>query len=114
VRPITTFLRAEGRVARHDYELFMLCEPKRGWRHACITDQRTMPDFARQMKWLVDCAFPEAARVVMDNLNTHKAASLYETVAPEKARRNPAQTGVSLYAEACQLVAHGGNRVERL
>jgi len=87
----------KGCVARHDYEykregvrnLFMLCEPKRGWRHACVTDQRTMPDFARQMKWLVDSAFPAAARVrvVMNNLNTHKAASLYETFAPEEARR---------------------------
>jgi hypothetical protein len=85
-----------GRHARHDYEykregvrnLFLFCEPKRGWRNLEVTDQRTMPDFARQMKWLVDCAFPEAARVrvVMDNLNTHKLASLYETFAPEEAR----------------------------
>ncbi|MBA3804975.1 MAG: transposase [Acidobacteria bacterium] len=54
-----------------------------------MTEQRTMLDFAEQMKWLVDAAFPEAARVrvVMDNLNTHKAASLYERFAPEEARR---------------------------
>ncbi|GAC1446672.1 MAG: hypothetical protein NVSMB56_07580 [Pyrinomonadaceae bacterium] len=41
------------------------------------------------MKWLVDVGFPEAdrVRVVLDNLNTHKAASLYETFAPEEARR---------------------------
>jgi hypothetical protein len=87
----------KGGIARHDYEyqregvrnLFLCCEPKRGWRHVEVTDQRTMPDFARQMKWLVDSAFPEAARVrvVMDNLNTHKVASLYETFAPEEARR---------------------------
>ena len=48
-----------------------------------------MIDFAHQMRWLVDEAYPEAEviRVVLDNLNTHKAASLYEAVAPEEARR---------------------------
>jgi hypothetical protein len=86
-----------GVVERFDYEyqrngvrnLFMFCQPKRGFRHVEVTEQRTMPDFARQMKWLVDEAFPEAerVRVVMDNLNTHKPASLYETFAPEEARR---------------------------
>ncbi len=86
-----------GRVARVDYEyerngtcnLFMFCCPKRGWRHVELTAQRTSQDFARQMKWLVDEAYPEAecVRLVMDNLNTHKIASLYETFAPEEARR---------------------------
>ncbi len=86
-----------GAVERFDYEyqrngvrnLFMFCQPKRGWRHVEVTERRTMPDFARQMKWLVDEAFPfaERVRVVMDNLNTHKPASLYETFAPEEARR---------------------------
>lgn len=86
-----------GKVERFDYEyerrgvrnLFMFCEPRRGWRHISVTEQRTMQDFARQMKWLVDEAYPEAerVRVVLDNLNTHRAASLYETFAPEEARR---------------------------
>jgi DDE superfamily endonuclease len=86
-----------GAVERFDYEyqrngvrnLFMFCEPKHGWRHVEVTEQRTMLDFAQQMKWLVDVGFAEAerVRVVMDNLNTHKAASLYERFAPEEARR---------------------------
>jgi uncharacterized small protein (DUF1192 family) len=86
-----------GCVERFDYEyerggvrnLFMFCEPKRGWRHVAVTGQRRMPDFAEQMKWLVDTGFPEAARVrvVLDNLNTHKVASLYERFAPDEARR---------------------------
>ncbi len=86
-----------GAVERFDYEyerngtrnLFMFCEPKRGWRHVEVTLQRTSQDFARQMKWLVDEQYPEAEviRLVMDNLNTHKIASLYETFAPEEARR---------------------------
>ncbi len=85
-----------GEVERFDYEyerngvcnLFMMCEPKRGWRHVAVTDRRTMKDFAHQMQWLVDKCFPaaERVRVVLDNLNTHKPASLYETFALEEAR----------------------------
>jgi hypothetical protein len=86
-----------GQVERFDYEykrngtrnLFMMCEPQAGWRHIEVTQQRTMKDFAHQMKWLVDEKYPEAEviRVVMDNLNTHKPASLYETFEPGEARR---------------------------
>jgi DDE superfamily endonuclease len=86
-----------GQVARSDYEykrkgtrnLFLFCEPQAGWRHVEITDQRTMKDFARQMKWLVDERYPKAEviRVVLDNLNTHKVASLYETFPPAEAHR---------------------------
>lgn len=67
----------------------MLCEPLRGWRHVAVTEQRKMEDFARQMRWLADQAYPEVAkiRVVLDNLNTHRPASLYETFAPAEARR---------------------------
>jgi hypothetical protein len=48
-----------------------------------------MPDFAHHMKWLVAEGDPEAdqMRVVLDNLNTHKIASLYETFPPAEARR---------------------------
>ena len=48
-----------------------------------------MPDFAHQMQWLVDEAYPEApvVRVVLDNLNTHRMASLYETFPAAEARR---------------------------
>lgn len=86
-----------GQLERYDYEyqrngvcnLFMCCEPLAGQRHVAVTEQRTMPDFAQQMKWLVDEGYPEAdlIRLVLDNLNTHKAAALYETFAPEEARR---------------------------
>ncbi len=86
-----------GQPERYDYEyarngvcnLFLFCEPKRGYRHIEVTEQRTMVDFAHQMKWLVDEGYPEAEviRVVLDNLNTHKPASLYETFAPAEARR---------------------------
>lgn len=82
---------------RYDYEykrngtrnLFMSCEPRAGWRHVEVTHQRTMPDFAHQIKWLADEKYPDAQviKIVLDNLNTHRAASLYETFEPQEARR---------------------------
>ena len=86
-----------GHAIRYDYEykrngtrnLFLFVEPQTGWRHVAVTEQRTMQDFAHQMKWLVEERYPEAEviRVVLDNLNTHKPASLYETFAPAEAHR---------------------------
>ena len=69
--------------------LFLTCEPRRGWRHVAITRQRTMQDFAQQMRWLVDEAYPDVPviRLVLDNLNTHRMASLYETFPAAEARR---------------------------
>ena len=88
---------APGRVERYDTEyqrngtrnLFMICEPKGGWRHVEVTGRRTAVDFAHQMKWLVDSAYPDAEviRLVLDNLNTHKPGSLYEAFEPSEARR---------------------------
>ena len=86
-----------GLPRRQDYEyrwegtrnLFLACEPLAGWRQVTVTRRRTMQDFARRMRWLVDEAYPEAevVRVVLDNLNTHRRASLYETFPAEEARR---------------------------
>jgi hypothetical protein len=69
--------------------LFLVCEPQAGWRHLAVTAQRTRHDFAHQMPWLVSERYPqtEVIRVVLDNLNTHTTASLYEAFAPEEARR---------------------------
>ena len=88
---------APGRVEAHDYEyvrngtanLFMFVEPLCGWRHVSVTSRRTKLDFAQQMKELVDVHCPKAQKVtlVMDNLNTHRMSCLYETFAPEEARR---------------------------
>ena len=54
-----------------------------------MTGRRTMEDFAHQMRWLSDVAYPEVekVRVVLDNLNTHRPASLYEAFKPKEARR---------------------------
>jgi transposase len=69
--------------------VFMFCEPLRGRRWIDVTEQRTKRDWAHQIKELVDERYPEAERIVlvMDNLNTHTPASLYETFDPEEARR---------------------------
>jgi hypothetical protein len=86
-----------GRPARYDYEytragvanLFVFCEPKRGWRHLTVTAQRCKTDFAHQMRWLVTEGFATATmiRVVLDNLRTHTWEALYETFPAEEARR---------------------------
>ncbi len=86
-----------GRRERYDYEyqrhgtrnLFLFCEPLAGWRHVEVTQRRTMVDFAHQMRWLVDEAYPDAEkiRVVLDNLNTHRTASLYQAFPAAEARR---------------------------
>jgi hypothetical protein len=88
---------APGRLERHDYEyerngtanLFMLFAPLEGWRHVKVTERRTKIDFAEVIRELVDVHFPEADKIVlvMDNLNTHKPASLYEAFPPAEARR---------------------------
>lgn len=86
-----------GRKRRYDYEykrngvrnLNMLYEPLSGKRYVRITERHTMIDFAHCMKWLVDDLYPDAVliRVVLDNLGTHKSASLYEAFPPQEARR---------------------------
>jgi hypothetical protein len=88
---------APGRVERTDYEyerngtanLFMLFAPLEGWRHVKVTARRTKADFAELIRELVDVHFPQAEKIVlvMDNLNTHKPASLYEAFPPAEARR---------------------------
>lgn len=86
-----------GQPERFDYEyvrngtanLFMISEPLLGWRAVQVTERRTAKDFAAVVRWLVEEVHPEAERVVLvvDNLNTHKPASLYEAFPPEQARR---------------------------
>jgi hypothetical protein len=86
-----------ARDATEDYEykrggmanLFMVCEPLRGWRRVAITEKRAAQDFARQLQKLVDEDFPNAKKIVLvtDNLNTHTMWSLYQTFPAEQARR---------------------------
>jgi hypothetical protein len=69
--------------------LFMVCAPLLGFRHVEVTDRRTSVDFAQIIKTLVDVQFPDADKIVLvlDNLNTHTPASLYQAFAPAEAKR---------------------------
>jgi hypothetical protein len=84
-----------GHDAREDSEyircgtssIFVWAEPLRGWRRVQALSQRTRIDWAGQVKQLLSVDYPDARAVVlvMDNLNTHGIASLYEAFEPEEA-----------------------------
>src|SRR5882724_661256 len=84
-----------GQIIDHEYvrngvaEIFLEVEPLTGRRHVAITEHRTRKDWAAFIKGMLDERYPQATKVrlVMDNLNTHSPASLYETFQPEEARR---------------------------
>ena len=85
-----------GRLARYDYEyvrrgvcnVFMASEPLAGKRYASVTERKTKPDWAEFIGDL-EKRYQSAEKItlVMDNLNTHKAGSLYEAFPPEEAKR---------------------------
>lgn len=82
--------RVDSEYERHgSCSLFLSFQPERGWRQLEVRERRTSRDFALWMKRLVDEQFPQAQviRVVLDNLNTHTPAALYQTFEPEEARR---------------------------
>lgn len=86
-----------GEVLREDYEyvrngvanFFMFFAPLEGRRHVKVTHRRTKKDWALVVKELVDEVYPRAEKIVlvMDNLNTHTPASLYEAFPPAEAKR---------------------------
>ena len=88
---------APGQPARRDPEyarggvvnLFLVCEPLRGWRQVRVGAQRTRLEWAECVRELVDVHYPAAAAVVLvtDQLNTHSPASLYEAFPPAEAKR---------------------------
>jgi DDE superfamily endonuclease len=85
-----------GQVAKYDSEyerkgtanVFMAIEPLAGKRTVRVTDRRTRVDWAQFIRMLLVTMYPAAAKVVlvMDNLNTHGIASLYEAYDPATAR----------------------------
>lgn len=70
-------------------QIFMEVEPLAGRRHVAVTERRTRKDWAKQIKQMLDERYPNAikVRLVMDNLNTHNVASLYEMFEPSEALR---------------------------
>jgi len=86
-----------GQVRRVDAEyrrngtasVFMMTVPLEGKRHVRVREHRKREDFAEVVRELCDELYPEAEKIVlvMDNLNTHNTASLYEAFEPKEARR---------------------------
>ena len=86
-----------GQSVRQDYEyerlgkanLFLSVEPLAGKRRVRVTERHTGPDFAHELKAVVDEDYPDAEGVVIvcDNLSTHGPACLYASFAPEEAHR---------------------------
>lgn len=84
-----------GRIMDHEYvrngvaTLFVEIEPLAGRRHVEVTERRTRQDWAQFVRAMLQERYPEAikVRLVMDNLNTHGIASLYDTFPPAEARR---------------------------
>ena len=85
-----------GKPERYDYEyerngtaaIFLFTEPLAGWRKVNVRQRRTSVDWAEEIKELLERDYPQVkkVRLVCDNLNTHKIASLYEAFEPEQAR----------------------------
>ena len=58
--------------------IFAFVEPLGGTHHVSVREQRTAFDWAEEIKYLVDVMYPDAEKVilVMENLYTHKTASM--------------------------------------
>ena len=83
----------QDRKEDHEYRrhgtcsIFVWAEPLRGWRRTDAQPQRTKIDWAHQVERLLTVDYPdtEAIVLVMDNLNTHGIASLYDAFPAELA-----------------------------
>ena len=86
-----------GKPKREDYEyeregvcnVDLSCEPLAGKRYTMVAAQRTKQEWAHFIRSLSDEFYPQANKIVlvMDNLNTHTLASLYEVFPVAEARR---------------------------
>ena len=86
-----------GKPRKEDYEyvrngtcsIFVFCEPLTGWVHTHARERRTKVDWAKEIHWLLEEAYPDAPkiRLVCDNLNTHIISSLYQAFEAKKARK---------------------------
>ena len=108
---------APGRVERYDTEyqrngtrnLFMFCEPKGGWRHVEVTGSRTAVDFAHQMKWLVDEAYPEATviRLGLGQSQHPQARLALRSVCAVRGAPHSQTPGAAPHTQSRKLVEHG-------
>ena len=89
VRPGDTQKIDSEYVRNSTCSIFAFIEPLGGKHHVSVREHRTATDWAEEIRYLVDEMYPDAKKIilVMDNLNTHKPASLYKAFPPEVARR---------------------------
>ena len=109
-----------GAPMAYDYEyqrngvsnLFMLFAPLEGWRRVEVTDRRTRTDWAEVVRKLVDEDYADKERIVlvMDNLNTHHPASLYEAFEPGGGAAHRPAAGDTLHTQARELAEYSGDR----
>lgn len=69
--------------------IFAFVEALAGKHHVSVREHRTAIDWAEEIKYLVDIMYPDKKKIiiVMDNLNIHKASSLYKAFPAKEARR---------------------------
>ena len=122
---------APGKPKRQDYEyerkghcsLFICFEPLTGQRRVSVRQRRTAQDFAHEMRQLA-ARYPDANTIrVVDNLNTHTPAALYQTFSAEEARRltqklgfhytelGPTARALPVLAQPRFVVEHGRDRM---
>jgi DDE superfamily endonuclease len=114
---------APGQPAREDYEyerqgvcnVFLVCEPLRGWRNVTVSARRTRIDWAHCVKDLVDVHYPAAEQIVLvhDNLNTHTPASLYAAFEPVEAKRLADRLELHYTPKHGSWLQHGRDRACR-
>jgi len=112
----------KGRLERHDYEyercgvyaVFLASEPLAGKRLVKATERKTRFDWAEFVKDLAE-HYKKAKKIilVMDNLSTHKAGSLYETFSPEEANKLRERFEFVYTPHPRELAQHGRDRIER-
>jgi hypothetical protein len=114
---------ASGQPAREDYEyerqgvgnVFLVCEPLRGWRDVTVSARRTRIDWAHCVKDLVDVHYPDAEQIVLvqEGLNTHTPASLYEAFEPAEAKRLADRLELHYTPKHGSWLQHGRDRAGR-
>jgi hypothetical protein len=85
-----------GSLEKYDYEyvrngvcnIFMSVEPLAGKRFITVTEKKQKPDWSLYIEELAS-QYPNAEKItlIMDNYETHKAGSLYDTFVADKAKK---------------------------
>ena len=91
----TSFIDKNG-IIHQDYEykrngvadIYMLAEPKAGWREVLVKDNHNRLTYAEVIRHLAEDVYPQANKITLieDNLSAHKLSALYEILPPDEAR----------------------------